>query len=205
VQACPTCVALLRSAPEDTRVVRLDASCPNCACEHGAVGLIEGASRVDDSERLYCVVVSPPDQVEENQLVFTMLTQAEVAGLSVLRQRASDDEFLRVARLRVQGGASRGQDRHVLGVAEFNCIDVRNLRADDKSPGRNPSARLFCVYDTDAESRFHADIFQTSPRGLGKNQTRAVRKKDREKLLALYKRATFIKVDDFRGGLLARL
>lgn len=133
-----------------------------------------------------------------------MLTHAEVTGLSVLRERASDEEFVRVARLRMQGGA-QGQQRHVIGVAELACINVRNLRADGNSPGRNPNTRLFCVYDTDDESRFHADIFQTSPRGLGKNKTRAVRKQERERLLALYRGAHLIKVEDFRGGILANL
>ena len=205
MRACENCVVLIRSEPEATRAERLDSSCPDCACEHGSVGLLEGATRVDDAEALYSVIVTPPDEVDGHQLLLTMLTHAETSGLSVLRAQASDEEFVRVAQLRIAGGAARGQRRTVVGVAEFACADIRQLRADGQDSGRALGARLFCIYDTDDESAFHADILQTSPRGLGKNATQARRKKDRQRLLEVYRRATVIRAENFRGGFLSRV
>jgi hypothetical protein len=192
----------VRSAPEG-RVQRLDFSCPNCACEHGAVGTLAGATAVNDSETLYCVVVTPPDEMDGPQLAFTMLTHAERSGLSVLRENASNEEFVRVAQLRLKG-SSNSEARSVWGVAEIKCSAVRALKAGD-CLGRVDNDRLFCVYDTDDESQFHAEIYQTSPRGLSKSKTEAVRKRDRQKLLSIYRAASIIKAEDFRGGFLKAL
>lgn len=189
----------MRSEPGKTRAERLDASCPSCACEHGAVGAFGSPGRVANDERLYRVIVAPPD-MSENQLVLTSLTQAEQKGLSVLRGSASDEEFIHVARKRLKDQS----ERRVHGVAEFLCSEVRELFSE-VTEGRSRVQRLFCIYDTDEEKLpCHADIFQTSPTGLSKNKTRSLMKEDREKLLRVVA-ARLISADAFRGGILARL
>src|SRR5262245_25774028 len=204
MRACPTCITLIRSEPVEGVTERLDSSCPSCACEHGCVGSLPDAARVDDSEALYSVIVVPPD-MEEGQLVYAILTQAERQGLSVLRGAARDEEFVSVARQRIQSGASRGQVRAVHGVAELKCGEIRALRADPSSLGRQDQARLFCIYDTDSpDLPHHADIFQTWPRGLSKNRSAASRKQDRLRLLELYK-TNIITAAVFRGGILKQI
>jgi hypothetical protein len=202
VRACDTCRELVRSEPGSTRAERIDRSCPDCACEHGFVGALADAKRVDDKETLYSVIVTPPD-MEEGQLIVTTLTQAERQGLSVLRGDAANEEFIEVARQRKETQISKGLKPVPFGVAEFSCASVRMLRADANSPGRAIGAKLFCIYDCDIEQLpYHAEIFQTWPRGLSKSKSFASLKSDRRRLLAIVS-AAIIPATIFRGGILA--
>jgi hypothetical protein len=159
--------------------------------------------RVLDGEKLYRVIVAPPD-MEQDQLLLTSLTQAEQGGLSVLREAAADAEFVHVAKARL-ARRREGQEGRVIGVAEFTCSEVRRLKAADGALGRAPDDRLFCVYDVDLPPMpLHADIFLTSPRGLSKTQRGVAWKEDRERLLRVVS-TRVIAASDFRGGILQTL
>jgi hypothetical protein len=119
--------------------------------------------------------------------------------MSVLRQNASDDEFIRTIDLRLSSS-----DRQFHGVASFTCEAVRNLQATTSSDRRQIGDRLYCVLDTDAEGRpNHADVFATVPRPSDAIALKTAFRRQRHRLMELL-RQDFVGPNGFRDGALNR-
>lgn len=153
---------------------------------------------VDDAERIYRILVAPTDTgMNAEQIAVTAISHSETIGMSVLRNRATDDEFRTIIKTRT---AAPG--RSYVGVIEFDCGEIRQLRSANSEEGRRPGDRHFLVVDTDMSGLpHHADVFNTLPRqgSDGRPTAKAVWRREREKLLEIAHR-NIIKRDVFRAG-----
>jgi hypothetical protein len=91
-------------------------------CERVSVGSHGSTGPVRDDEILHSVLVAPAD-LQGDQIAITIITHAERKGMSVLRDLASNEEFIQTLRLRLNNQPSR----HFHGVASIRCADVRAL------------------------------------------------------------------------------
>jgi len=148
---------------------------------------------VKSAENLHSVIIAPTDLVDEDGLKITLITHAQVKGMSVLRGDASDDEFRTILKQRIK------RPEHKLhGVATFRCADMRAIIAESDSEHRLFGDRLYCVLDSDLpDLPHHADIYATVPKG----GTKAAWKAEREQLLDLLS-AGLRKPSEFRNGAL---
>jgi hypothetical protein len=188
------CRELAYDAPEDNgRVKKLGEECPDCICECVSVGQHGSPGRVKNAEWLHSVIIAPTDFVDQDALKITLISHAQTKGMSVLRERASSDEFRTIVRQRIK---KPNQQCH--GVASFSCADMRAIIAETDSQHRSFGDRLYYILDSDLpELPHHADVYATVPQG----GTKAAWKAERERLLNLLT-AGLTPSSEFRDGAL---
>ncbi|WP_091896058.1 hypothetical protein [Bradyrhizobium sp. Rc2d] len=131
------------------------------------------------------------------QIAVTAITHTETIGMSVLRDRATDEEFQSIISQR-----TTQPERTFVGVVEFDCGEIRGLKSANDEEGRQPKDRHFIVVDTDMKGLpYHADVFNTVPRQNtdGKPTAKTVWRRERSRLLDLANR-NIVKREAFREG-----
>ncbi len=195
---------LLKENYEDKDLARkLEAICPDCQCENIKIG--EGSpGRVDDSEELYRVMISPRDYDKvSNRMAQKPFEKLFSSGLSVMRSVGTGDDFLEIAK---DGLWSKPDDptREVQELSSARTVDIRQMETRD-------GKRKFCIYDqvvplnrsAGTPVPTHAGIFQ---REILSNVDDAKRL-NRDMAYELYKlfSENIIKVENFRGNLFGDL
>jgi hypothetical protein len=179
--------------------VRIGTQCPHCICEHFSVGRHGSPGKVQNSETLYSLLIAPGD-LKNDQIAITVMTHAERKGMSVLRQKASDEEFRKIISDRIKDPSKQ----HFHGVVPVACSDVRKIRAEKDTEQRKSGDRLYYVLDTDMEGLpHHADIFATVPRAHPVMTAKAAWRSERGKFMELLLR-DFSPAQEFRNGVLSK-
>jgi hypothetical protein len=195
---CTGCRRAEKTATGDDRCVTINKHCENQTCEKISLGRHGSPGPVDDNEKLYRVLIAPVDTgMTAEQIVLTAITHSQTIGMSVLRDRASDDEFRRI----VDARASQA-GRTFVAVSELDCGTIRSFKSTKDELGRWTGDRHFIVLDTDMNKLpHHADVFNTIPRKSGDNppSNKAVWRRERVKLLNLAN-TNIIKRESFREG-----
>lgn len=179
----------------DDRAVIIDRRHPDCACEAGSVSAISPEA-VADGEILIRLLVAPQHIDGAGQPQATSLRDAELSGLSLLREDQATDDEIRSTAEQLVTNARRANNLKagVIGVLRMQTATVRSSRAPEEARGG------FCIYDAAEASRpSHAEAFQRMA-GTGKPLARA-----RRHVLFENVKASFLPVDTFRGGLLKHL
>jgi hypothetical protein len=133
-------------------------------------------------KKLHSVVVHPIDIDDKDALIITMITHAQKKGMSVLRERASNDEFNKIITARIPDPNKRS----LFGIATISCAAVHGIVANETNEQRLKNDRLFSVLDADmAGLPSHADIFATLPRPHEVRTRKAAWQQERELLLSL--------------------
>jgi hypothetical protein len=144
-----------------------------------------------------------PGDLKNDQIAITVITHAERKGMSVLRDKASNEEFQRIIQTRIRDAAKQ----HFHGVATVSCARIRELAAKEGSDQRRRGDRFYCVLDTDMEGLpNHADVFATVPHPHPNQPTtghKAAWRRERAQLLALLVENVF-DPQVFRAGALNR-
>lgn len=176
---------------------------PNCRCEAFAVG-IGSPGRVEDSEYLYRLVITPGDfDQNTGKLLLEALSDAKKDGLSVFRESATDEDIVALIGERLARRPGK-QTKTVQALLRFKVQPVRDLA--DAHAGR-----LFCVYD-ETVPRFdpslprvatHVTILQRL-RSAGSADRQTAIKKDTRALYNLIERS-FVDLASFRSGLILGL
>jgi len=197
---CRATFAALGSESTIQHALRLDEQEPLCRCQGVSVSE-HSPGRVEDAETLIRILVAPQHIDRKTGLPrAAALTHAETIGLSVLRDRATNNEILSLATRLVQNARSnqanpdKAKKVGVFGVLRMACNAVRAFRWEMEV---KPS---YCVYDTALEQwRSHADAFQRVAGALD-----GVPDARRNALFELV-RGGFVSVREFRHGLLKGL
>jgi hypothetical protein len=148
---------------------------------------------------LHSVLIARTDLEDNDALKITLITHAQLQGMSVLRGAATDTEFKTIIAQRTARDPSK---RTFHGVAVVPCSSVHGLVAEQEDAQRCIGDRQFFVLDTDMDQLpNHADIFVTMPRPHATKTPRSTWQKERARLLDLLT-ANFIPADQFRGGAL---
>ena len=118
-------------------------------------------------------------------------------GMSMLREKASAEEFKYVAHELLNGDPKRS----VFGVAEIICGDIRNLKTTVAEPRRDVNDRHYIALDTDLPGLpNHVDVFSTFPRPPKDSKdhpsSKAVWRRERARLFELAK-AGVVKAEAF--------
>ena len=201
-ESCESCRATFKDTKSNDKYGEtIDRTHPSCACEAFEVSSYSPGP-VEDSEKLYRMIILPGDFDHLESLTFTSVEDVYKKGLSVVRARATNEEITDLAtdRLYVVKGA---EPRTIHGFIEIDTVDVRAMQKT------NVAERLFCVYDETVKRKFdpeaphvptHAGIFQTHfP--AGEEDKKAKTKKECKKLFNyLRDPSRIIKVDKFRNG-----
>jgi hypothetical protein len=138
--------------------------------------------------------------MEKAQLAFTFVTHAEIRGMSMLRERATNEEFERTIDLRLKNDPRRT----VAGFATFECNELRQLVAMADGFGRKIGDRLYYVLDTDEPRlRHHVDVFATMPREEAGISPKTAWRRQRNALTELLRRS-FVGPENFRDGVFSR-
>ena len=166
------------------RVKEFNRHCPDAACEQFS---FENGSpgRVEDNEAVVRIHFSPRDFNKDGVLLPAAFSDVSSVGLSVVRDQASEEEFVRAARQRLANLPGHG----VASVSSATARDIRGLMYTGGVHAKH--ARAFAVYDT-------AEV------GLPKHaEVMSIRtsKADRQRLRNLFLARHDV---EFRGGLFAR-
>jgi hypothetical protein len=159
---CSQCLkALQGSGPFADRIN--GASVEICGCEqHSLSELSPGV--VQDDETLH-FIVSDPDGLLDGRINPILLRQLHIGGLSVLRENATTEEFVRTLDELTSTWAKNV--RSFIGVTSFQCAGVRF----------GNEGRLCCVFDTGLPSKpHHADIVGPMITGESKSAAERLRK-----------------------------
>ncbi len=130
---------LLKENYEDKDLARkLEAICPDCQCENIKIG--EGSpGRVDDSEELYRVMISPRDYDKvSNRMAQKPFEKLFSSGLSVMRKRRHGRRFLEIAK-DGYGQSQMIQTREVQELSSARTVDIRQMETRD---GKRESLHL---------------------------------------------------------------
>lgn len=183
----------------EDRAFRIGTACTACVCEQLSVGRHGSPGPVISAEALHSVIISPGD-LAGDQINFVVLSHAEKKGMSVMRDRASNDELRKILDMRTAMKA--GRNFH--GVASIFCRDLRGLVSSVETQDRKIGERLYSVLDTDLpDLPSHADVFVTVP---SKNPEKALKNEHRvfrERLLEMMEK-NFIPAYKFRDGALSQ-
>lgn len=145
------------------------------------------------AENLHSVIIAPTDFDDQDALMITLISHAQRKGMSVLRDRAANNEFSTIAQQRI-----KKPNQKLFGVATFSCADMRAIIAEADTDHRKFGDRLYYVLDSDLpQLPHHADVYATVPRG----GTKAAWKGEREELLKLIA-AGLQTSSEFRDGAL---
>jgi hypothetical protein len=194
----PTGCRKAQLTTDKDRCLIVNKHCENQKCEKISLGRYGSPGRVSNAEKLYRILSAPIDiSMSAEQIALTAITHTQSIGMSVLRDRATDEEFHNIIT-----GRTREAGRTFVGVVEFSCGEVRRLRSANVQEGREPGDQHFIVVDTDLRNLpHHADVFNTVPRQSadGKPTPKSVWRREREKLLELANRS-IVRRDAFRNG-----
>lgn len=200
---CETCQAAFKDLPQAKKPAEeLDVAHPNCACEAYNISLYSPGP-VEDDEPLYRMIVLPGDIDEGDELTFESVKAVFKNGLSVFRERASNDDILNLAEDRLYIPAGK-PPRTILGFIRMLTSEVRALQ-------HPPTVgRVCCVYDETVPRKFdaaaphvptHAGLFQRMlPE---KTEGKKGKTQDAAKVLFDYMRdrSRWIGVEQFRDGI----
>jgi hypothetical protein len=151
------------------------------------------------SETLHSLLIAPAD-LDKDQIKLSVLTHAEVNGMSVMREGSSNGQIETILEQRIKGSAARWFH----GVASLDWAAVRALRSQDDDLPRFSGERWFSVLDTDMPGLpHHADIFATVPKGEPSGQSKARFRKERARLMDLMS-GNVSTPTAFRGGEFAK-
>jgi hypothetical protein len=125
------------ASEDDKRVKKLGKQCPDCICECVSVGRHGSPGRMKSAEQFHGVIIAPTDFNDEDALKITLISHAQQKGMSVLRGRASNDEFRKIVQQRI-----KKPNQKFYGVASFSCADLRAIIAEDDSKHRSFGDRL---------------------------------------------------------------
>lgn len=141
------------------------------------MGRYGSPGRVLDGEILESFLIYPAD-FEKDQICLSVLSHAEKKGMSVMGDRASDREIIKLLNLRLKKATHSFH-----GVARFTCGSVRSLRADTSCDKRNVGDRFYTVLDADMDGLpNHAEVYVTNPKPPEKTNKMRWRKERRELL-----------------------
>lgn len=147
-----------------------------------------------DTEDL-CLLVSDPQMIMDGWIHPSKLMNFDTCGQSVLREGASDQEFLITMGELVTRSKEKGRDRWCLGILRFSAEAVRYCASD----------RFLCVYDTGMEGKpYHADLMCAPlvPDNATSGQLKRARMElAREVLIAIGR--DLVGPLEFRAGILA--
>lgn len=166
------CRATFESEPDNERAARLDSVFPRCACE--VWSLTEaGGDGVDDGEVVVRILTSPNAYNLDTATIITeRLTVLYSAGLSVIRQGASNDEIIKTIETLLIGGA---EQKSLVGAIVMQAAKFRSYANDDD--------RWFGVYATDdCGKAHHVDVLGTTPIAESKGAVSREKKARRYKL-----------------------
>ncbi|UPK28373.1 hypothetical protein [Bradyrhizobium sp. 195] len=178
------------------RCLVVNKHCEDQKCERISLGRHGSPGPVANSEKIYRILIAPTDMSAE-QVALTAITHTETIGMSVLRDRATDDEFRSIV-----AGRTAQPGRSFVGVIELSCGEIRGLDSANDAEGRCFKDRHFIVVDTDMEKLpHHADVFNTMPRqnSEGKPTAKTVWRRERGRLLDLANK-NIVKRASFREG-----
>jgi hypothetical protein len=147
------CRATFEAEPDSERAPRLDAIFPQCICEQWSL-TAAGGDAVDDAEMVARILTSPNAYNLDAACIITeRLTVLYSAGLSVLRQGASDEEIIGTIETLLAGGA---EPKTLVGAVVMRAGKFRSYASNDN--------RWFGVYATDDEGKLHhVDVLGTTP------------------------------------------
>jgi hypothetical protein len=147
---CATCRAAAAHDIDGEIAAKLHAASEAvCGCEKFRLS-VHSPGLVDDSETLD-LIINDPQSIQDGKIPHpSALVQIDRSGLSVLRDRAGNDEFeLTINELKARAQASN-KERFFHGICSINAAAIRF----------NGEARFLCIYDTALPTKpNHADIF----------------------------------------------
>ncbi|WP_146073990.1 hypothetical protein [Methylobacterium sp. 190mf] len=187
--ACRACRRAFAS-DADTRVAEVNSAAGTPGgCELFRASLLS-PGRVSDEENLHYLVTEPQDQAfdpRSGKLLPGVLSQIDKKGISVLRQRASDDEFEITFSILKRNSLAKGKERFWHSVA---TAPAGQIRKKDGQP-------IAAVYDTSVKKRRnHADIM-----GIASDR---LHKERRKKALLDLMNSDIVSTDRFRNGVFAQ-
>ena len=151
----------------------LDRACPNCICEVHSLRS-KGGDGVDDTEILARVFTDPASYSQSTStIVSAKITSVHSAGLSTIRQGASDQEISDT----INTLLSSGETQSLVGAAVFTTSAIREFGDLD---------RWFGVYATDDDNKeHHVDVLGTCPSGSNKEvkNLKSARRSELRKML----------------------
>jgi hypothetical protein len=148
--SCELCRAAL-SHPDDQEIAaKLHAACMDvCGCERYTLSDLSPGPVHD--EELLNLIISDPQGIKDGKTPHPgILVQIDQAGLSVLRDAASNEEFEITIRELKERSEQKGGERYFFGICAFKARSIR-VSGD---------RRFLCVYDTALDNKpNHADVF----------------------------------------------
>lgn len=164
----------------------LDRVHPNCACEPHSLRS-QGGDGVTDSEILARVFTDPASYNQSTSTIIGgKITSVHSAGLSTIRQGASDQEISDTISTLLNGGE---EVQSLVGAAVFKTSAIRAFGDAD---------RWFGVYATDdGNKEHHADVLGTCA-AVSKNQLDKLKSARRNELRKLLE-ASLIRESDLKG------
>lgn len=148
------CQKAWSDASEHDKACGLDRAHPDCVCEAHSLRHAGGAG-VASGEFLARVFTDPASfQLSTGAIVAQKITSVHGAGLSTIRQGASDQEISETIESLLNGGQ---ETQSLVGAAVFEASAIR---------GMGEPERWFGAYATDdGNKEHHADILGTCPSG----------------------------------------
>jgi hypothetical protein len=188
-ETCRLCRLAAYFQPSFERAQRLhDAGGGRFLCERYQLGR-DSPGPIRDGEFLNLIISDPQTYDSRSGKILPVLVkQVDRAGVSTLRDGATNEEFEITLALLKQRSASKGEERYFHGVFRFPADAVR----------RDGMVRWLGAYDTSTADRpHHADISgPTLP-------TRKEQEVRRKKIIDAIGKS-FISVRDFRAGKLQK-
>lgn len=168
---------------ERDKACGLDHAHPNCICETHSLRA-QGGYGISDSEILARVLTTPGSYDESTSTIVSgKLTSVYGAGLSTIRQGASDEEITDTINTLLSGGA---ETQSLVGAAVFETSTIRALADPD---------RWFGVYATDDGSKeHHADVLGTCS-AVSKSQFNKLKSPRRNELRKMLEERIIFKSD----------
>jgi hypothetical protein len=151
----------------------MDRAHPNCICESHSLRS-QGGEGVIGSEILARVFTDPASYSQSTSTIVSgKITSVHGAGLSTIRQGASDQEITDT----INTLLSSGETQSLVGAAVFKASAIRDFGNPD---------RWFGVYATDDDNKeHHVDVLGTCPSGSKKEikNLKSARRSELRKLL----------------------
>jgi hypothetical protein len=151
----------------------LDRAHPNCSCEAHSLRS-QGGDGVANTEILARVFTDPASYNQSTStIVSAKITSVHSAGLSTIRQGASDQEISDT----INTLLSSGEAQSLVGAAVFETSAIREFGDLD---------RWFGVYATDDDNKeHHVDVLGTCPTGSNKEikNLKSARRSELRKML----------------------
>lgn len=170
-------------AGEHDKACGLDGKHPNCACEMHSLRS-RGGEGVADEEILARVFTDPASfNQSTSTIVSGKITSVYSAGLSTIRQGASDQEITDTINTLLNGGQ---EEQSLIGAAVFQTSAIRALEDQD---------RWFGVYATDdGLKEHHVDLLGTC-QAASKSQLRKLQSTRRNELRKILEQSLIFKSD----------